>query len=297
MFEDTRKFLKYAKLPSSDDLTLKQSNKKFKDDADFRIEVPTINSFSAAKDLLSMAEQSNIIINRITETYGLFRHTKGEILNWVALARDYGCELMMSHGPRATYDTSATARSSQGQRIGYRLRGQEQIVRAIEDILRGIEYGVRNFLIYDEGLLTVVNEMRKTSKIPKEVKFKISAHCGCANPASAKMFENLGADSINPVRDLQSPMLASIRQAISIPMDCHTDNPKASGGFIRTYEIPEIIKITAPVYLKSGNSALNEHGAVVSKSQIEQMVTQINVVLEMINRYHPEATQSKNKPY
>jgi hypothetical protein len=293
MIENTRKFLKNINMPSGDDMQLLPSGKKFKDGADFRIEVPTINSFTAAHDLLQMADKSNITINRITETYGIFRHAKNEIVDWVALTKDYGCELMMSHGPRATYDTSATAQSLQGQRIGYRLRGQEQIIRAIEDIKRGIDYGVRNFLIYDEGLLFLLNEMRKSDQLPNEVQFKVSAHCGCSNPLSAKVFESLGANSLNPVRDLQLPMLAAIRQAIDIPLDCHTDNPKASGGFIRTYEVPDIVKIAAPVYLKSGNSALSEHGIVISKSHIEQMIRQILVVLEMIERYSPSAIQSK----
>ena len=49
-------------------------------------------------------------------------------------------------------------------------------------------------------------------------------------------------------------MLASIRSAIDIPLDVHTENPKSSGGFIRHYEVPQMIKSAGPIYLKTGGS-------------------------------------------
>jgi hypothetical protein len=183
----------------------------------------------------------------------MFRHTKEEIKTMIQLCASYGCELVMSTGPRAAYDTSATASTPQGKTIGYRLRGQEQLIRAIEDILRGIELGVKSFVIYDEGLLWTLSEMKKKALLPPDTRFKISAHCGHANPAAFKVLEMLGADSVNPVRDLQLPMIAALRATVSIPIDCHTDNPAASGGFIRVYEAPEIVRVAAPVYLKTGN--------------------------------------------
>ena len=75
------------------------------------------------------------------------------------------------------------------------LRGQEQIVRAIEDIKRALHIGVRSFLLYDEGLLYIMNCLRQAEEIPKEIKFKISAHCGYSNPASIKLLESMGANS------------------------------------------------------------------------------------------------------
>jgi hypothetical protein len=187
-----------------------------------------------------------ITINRITETFGIFRHTAEEIKAYCKLCHDYGCELLLSTGPRATYDTGATVLSPQGVRVSYRLRGQEQMCRAIEDIKRGYEYGCRGFLIYDEGMLWVVNEMRKNGDLPKEIIFKTSAHLGHCNPASVRLLRDLGADSINPIRDLQIPMHAAIRQAIGdTPLDIHTDNPPGSGGFIRTFEAPEIVRVAA----------------------------------------------------
>lgn len=295
MFDNTRRYLEKFGLPGGDLWHLPTSEVTFPDGANFRIEVPTVNTIEAAASLLKEAERMNVAINRITETYGIFRHTRREIKDWVNLCQDYNCQLVMSPGPRATYDTGATVLSAQGVRIGYRLRGQEQLIRAVEDIKRAIELGVRGFLVYDEGMLWILNQMRLEGELPPEVFFKISAHCGHANPISVKLMADMGADSVNPVRDLQLPMIAAIRAAISIPLDCHTDNPPASGGFIRSYEAPEIVRIASPVYLKTGNSVVSAHGQLTTSDQGKLMARQASITLEMIDRYYPEAIQSKRE--
>ncbi|MGK7951028.1 MAG: U32 family peptidase [Xenococcaceae cyanobacterium] len=293
MFDETRAYLRNLGLPGEDLYNLPSSQLTFADGANFRVEIPTINTFEAAKALLEEANLQGITINRITETFGIFRHTRTEIRDWVNLCRDYGCQLIMSPGPRATYDTSATVQSSQGVRIGYRLRGQEQLIRAIEDIKRGIELGVKGFLVYDEGMLSVVAQMRQDGELPPDISFKVSAHCGNANPASVRLMAQLGANSVNPVRDLELPMIAAIRQAVSIPLDCHTDNPPASGGFIRSYEAPEIVRIASPVYLKTGNSVISSHGKLTSAEDGRQMAKQASITVEMVKRYCPNALQSE----
>ena len=80
------------------------------------------------------------------------------------------------------------------------------------------------FSVYDEGCLWLLNEMRKAGEIPADCHFKVSAHAGHGNPCSAKLLELIGANSVNPVRDIQLQMLAAMRQAIDIPIDIHTEN-------------------------------------------------------------------------
>jgi hypothetical protein len=151
---------------------------------------------------------------------------------------------------------------------------------------------VRGFLIYDEGMLWVVNEMRKDGALPKEIHYKCSAHLGHCNPASFKVLENLGADTINPVRDLQIPMIAALRAAVKVPIDVHTDNPPGSGGFIRVYEAPEIVRVAAPVHCKTGNSVVGGHGEMTSATDGKRMAEQAAIVIEMVSKYYPEAKQS-----
>ncbi len=292
MFEETRQYLKKIGLPTGDLYDMPTSKARFPDGGAYRIEVPTVNTAEAVGSLLETATKNGITINRVTETYGMFRHTREEIKEYCRLCHDYGAELLLSVGPRATYDTGATVLSSQGVRISYRLRGMDQVLRGVEDIKRGYDLGCRGFLIYDEGMLWLVNQMRRDGALPKEIKFKVSAHLGHCNPCSFKLLESLGADSINPVRDLQIPMIAALRAAIDAPLDIHTDNPPASGGFIRVYEAPEIVRVAAPVHCKTGNSVVAGHGQLTSASDAKKMADQASIVVEMVSKYYPEATQS-----
>jgi hypothetical protein len=292
MFEDTRNYLKKIGMPPGDLFDMPTSSARFPDGGAFRIEVPTVNTAEAVAALLSTATKNNITINRVTETYGMFRHTRDEIKEFCRLCHDYGAELLLSVGPRATYDTGATVLSAQGVRISYRLRGMEQVLRAVEDIKRGYDLGCRGFLIYDEGMLWLVGQMRKDGALPRDITFKTSAHLGQCNPCSFKLLESLGADSINPVRDLQIPMIAALRAAVKVPLDVHTDNPPGSGGFIRVYEAPEIVRVAAPVHCKTGNSVVSGHGQLTSANDGRLMADQASIVVEMVTKYLPEFKQT-----
>jgi hypothetical protein len=292
MFEETRQYLKKIGMPSGDLFDMPTSTARFPDGGAYRIEVPTVNTAESVAALLDTATKNGVVINRVTETYGMFRHTRAEIKEYCRLCNQYGAELLMSTGPRATYDTGATVLSPQGVRISYRLRGMEQVLRAVEDIKRGYDLGVRGFLIYDEGMLWLVGQMRKDGALPKDMIFKTSAHLGQCNPCSFRLLESLGADSINPVRDLQIPMIAALRAAVQVPLDVHTDNPPGSGGFIRVYEAPEIVRVAAPLHCKTGNSVVSGHGELTSASDGKKMADQATIVVEMISKYYPEAKQS-----
>jgi hypothetical protein len=293
IFDKTRQFLVKLGMPAGDAFDLPTSDKRFADGAHFRVEIPTINTAVACKALLEEADKLGVTINRIDETYGAFRHTLQELKEYVAICKHYNVSLNLSVGPRAAYDTSATRLSEQGRVIAYRLRGQEQVVRAIEDVKRIVEIGCRGVLVYDEGLLWVLNEMRAAGELPKNIHFKNSAHNGHGNPASFLLMERSGADSINPVRDLDLPMLSALRQTVKVPLDLHTDNPPGSGGFIRVYEAPEMVRVAAPVYLKTGNSCVSGHGQLTTASNGVDMARQASIVVEMVKRYYPEAIQSK----
>jgi hypothetical protein len=293
MMEKTRAFFKSIGLPEGDLFDLPTSTKRFPSGAHFGIEVPTMNTAAAVKALIDEAVRLGFVINRVDETYGAFRHTFMELKEYAKICKDHGASLNMSIGPRAAYDTSATRMSEQGRVIAYRLRGSEQLCRAVEDAKRICEAGIRGLLVYDEGLMWVLNEARKCGELPPEVKFKNSAHNGQGNAASFQLMRRCGADSINPVRDLSIPMLCALREAVDCPLDLHTDNPPASGGFIRVYEAPEMVRCCAPVYLKCGNSTVSAHGSLTSANDGVNMARQGHIVREMVYRYYPEAIQLK----
>lgn len=288
----TRIFLEKLGMPGGDLYNLPTSEKRFSDGAQYRFECPGIQSPKPMKVLLEEFEKKKFYIHRVTQTKGIYTLLDEEIKEMVNLAREYRVQLILAIGPRATTDTSASVLTPEGQRMGYRLRGQEQIVRAIEEVKRACRIGARNFLVYDEGCLWVLNEARKAAEIPMDCKFKLSAHAGHANPCSAKLMEAIGADSLNPVRDIQLNMLAALRQTIEIPIDIHTENPESSGGFIRHYEVPEMIRVAAPVYLKTGGSVAKTHSWDSSESDARARAKQVMLVKRVIDEYCPDALYS-----
>lgn len=272
-----------------------ESHKRFNDGGQFRFEVPGIQSPKTMAALLKESVKQNVFIHRVTQTKGIMMLTDEEIREMADLAVNYCCELFLSVGPRATYDTSATVHTKEGSRIGYRLRGFNNLVYAVEDVKRAVDLGVRGILLYDEGLLWVLNKMRNAGEIPRNVHFKLSAHAGHSNPASAKLLEENGLDSLNPVRDLQIPMIAAIRNAVDISIDLHTENPKSTGGFIRHYEVPDFIRVASPVYLKTGGSVAANHNWDTTQKEAIARIKQVRLVKRMIENYAEDAVPSPDR--
>jgi hypothetical protein len=81
---------------------------------------------------------------------------------------------------------------------------------------------------------------------------KISVMLPVANPASARVVQGLGAGTLNLPTDLTLHQIAAIRAAVDLPLDIYVEAPDNLGGFIRHHEIPELIRIAAPVYIKFG---------------------------------------------
>jgi hypothetical protein len=291
--EKTREFLEKIGLPKGDAYDLPTSEKRFSDGAQFRLEVPGIQGPSTMKTLLEELDKYGISIHRVTQTKGIWTLLDEEIEKMVEYAKQWQVELILAIGPRATTDTSASVNTPEGVRMGYRLRGQEQVIRAIEDVKRAVRLGARSFLVYDEGCLYTLNKFREAGEIPADCRFKMSAHTGHGNPCSAKLLESIGANSIHPVRDIHLQMLAAIRQAIDIPIDIHTENPKSTGGFIRHYEVPEIIRVAAPIYLKTGGAVAKTHSWDTTNEDAKKRAKQIALVMRVIKEYYPEAIISE----
>jgi hypothetical protein len=73
-----------------------------------------------------------------------------------------------------------------------------------------------------------------------------------ANAATARVLEDFGASTLNLPTDLSLQQVAAIRAAVDIPLDVYVEAPDNIGGFVRLHEIPELIRIAAPVYVKFG---------------------------------------------
>jgi hypothetical protein len=81
---------------------------------------------------------------------------------------------------------------------------------------------------------------------------KVSVMLPVANPASARVVAELGANTINLPTDLTPAQIAAIRAAVDLPLDVYVEYPDNRGGFVRFHEIADLVRVAAPVYLKFG---------------------------------------------
>ena len=292
-YKETRAWLEELGFPGADIYDENYvSDKTFPDGGQYRFEVPGIQGPKVMKTLLEELDRLGLYIHRVTQTKGIMFLTDEEIAEMVSYAKQWEVDLILAIGPRATNYTSASVKTEEGMRMGYRLRGQDQVVRAIEEVKRGVRLGVRGFLVYDEGCLDVLNQLRAAGKLPADVHFKMSAHSGHGNTCSGKLIQKLGADSFNPVRDIQIQMMAALRAGLDIPLDWHTENPKSSGGFIRHYEVPEMVRVGAPMYLKTGGSVAANHSWESTEADAKKRAKQIALVKRIMDEQYPEAKLS-----
>ena len=159
-------------------------------------------------------------------------------------------EVIITPGPRSGWDTGRQLVTPEGSLSGLRFRGADQLRYVVSDILRAVELGFRGFLVLDEGLLWLLSRMREGGDLPGDVVFKVSIFAGHGNPAGARVLEELGANTFNPLADLSLPQLAAIRQAVRIPLDLHIYLTDSFGGFNRFYEGPEMARVCSPCYFK-----------------------------------------------
>jgi hypothetical protein len=224
--------------------------------------------------------------------------TDEEITEMLAIGRKAGIEVNLFIGPRATFDVGAQAYSTAGKALGLSLRGADQLVFAMLDVKRAVRLGLRSILVSDLGILEIIAKMRAAGELPADLIIKTSVMMAPANPASTRILEVLGADTINIPSDLTLPQIAAIREAISVPIDFYVEAPDNIGGFIRHYEIPELIRVAAPIYLKFGLK--NAPDVYPSGSHIENTVIALSrervrraeIACEMIARYCPDAVMS-----
>jgi hypothetical protein len=248
---------------------------------------------------LKESDRLGLTIHRISQGSGIMLQTDEEIKEMCEMTAERGMELSLFVGPRGSWDVSAGPLTPGGKSQGIRHEGSDQLVYAMEDLKRGAALGLRGALVADEGLLLLTKEMKKYGQLPEDFVVKVSVQMGSANPVSVKLMEDIGADTYNVPPALTLSKLAAIRQSINIPIDLYVEVPDTFGGFLRYYEIPEIIRVLAPVYIKFG---LRNHPDVYPSgkqwestniSLAQERVRRAAIGIQMIERYYPEAKTSK----
>ena len=282
-------------LPVGDANDLPESPLRFPDGAHYRIEIPSVEGPRVFAAVLEEAARLRVPIHRVSQGSGIMLLTDAEILEMARLGQEAGAEVSLFVGPRAGWDVGAQVTAPAGKNLGARLRGMDQVIYAAEDVARACALGIRSVLIADEGLLWLVDQMKRDGLLPADLIIKVSVQMGAANPLSVRLMESLGASTYNPPTDLSLPQLAALRQTVSLPLDIYVESPDDFGGFIRYYEIPQLIRAAAPVYVKLGlrNSPnIYPTGLHLEATAINlgrERVHRAALALDIIRRYCPDA--------
>ena len=191
-----------------------------------------------------------VAVQRVSQGSGVMMLSDDELDEMVALGSERGVEVCLFLGPRGSWDPGGQALVTEAA-AGV-ARGPEAVEACLAEADRACAHGIRSLLVGDIGVLDVFARLRGSGSLPADLRFKTSAVLCAANPATAALYDRLGANTINVATDLSLGMLAAMREATGLPLDLYIESPDDLGGFVRSYEVPDIVRIAAPVHLKFG---------------------------------------------
>jgi hypothetical protein len=274
------------------------STARFPDGAHFRLEIPSVEGPAVLRAVVEEAAARGVTINRVSQGSGAMLLAGAELAEMAQIGADHGIEVSLFVGPREEWDIGRSAQAPDGGSLAGQLRGTRQLRYALDDIRRGVEHGIRGFLIADSGLLELVAELQATGELPASVVWKISAVMAPSNPVSLRQLERLGGSTVNVPSDMTLGQLAELRAASSLPIDLYVEAPDGLGGVVRGHEAADLIAVAAPLYVKLGlrnsrplyPSGLHIAGdaAVIAREKVHRA----EVTLEWIRRHGPGLVQS-----
>lgn len=275
-----------------------QSKVRFPDGADFRIEIPSVEGARVLSAVLDEARTCGVTVNRVSQGSGAMLLSEKEMREMSSIASDAGLEISLFIGPREEWGVGAMSRGPEAAALGGSVRGMRQLRYAVEDTLRAIECGIRGILIADLGLLQVLSEAKKSKQIPSDVVFKLSVMKAPSNPATLKLLESIGADTVNLPTDLTLNELSEMRSVSNIPLDLYVEAPDGLGGVVRGNEIADLVAVSSPLYVKFG--LRNSRGIYPSGAHLEndailigrEKVRRAGISLEWLKRDGREFVQS-----
>ncbi|MHB9862084.1 hypothetical protein [Streptomyces sp. YIM S03343] len=256
----------------------------------WRTEIPSCEGPEALAIILKESSLLDVPVHRISQGSGVWMLTDAEITEMVEATDERGIELCLFTGPRGSWDIGGSIRTDSGG-AGQRARGHDAVAGCVEDALRAAELGVRCLLVADEGVLWTLHRARSEGLLPADTTLKASALIGPVNPASYAVYEMLGADSINVPSDVTLGHVTEIRRVSAAPMDMYIEAPDDLGGYVRMYEVAELIRRGAPLYLKFGLSKApgiypyGHHMRDVTLATARERVRRGRLTLDLLERH------------
>lgn len=273
--------------PFSDQIPLEVTQQRFAKGGQYGVEIPVVNNMRILQTMVRLLKSEGVYATRFNETHGSFLLSDSEIQEMLCLARESGYGYTFGLGPRPEYDIKASFyRSPFGLELGRKLNNNDAIRASVEEALRLADLGCRGLIVYDIGVLRILNKMRKDGVLPQNTAFKLSSHCMVSNPMIAQMFHENGADSVTTVHDLTLPVLQEMRRmnnglVFDVPIDVY----KSKGGYIRFYELAELVQVASPIILKMGASAQGHPYDEVKESMVLERVRRVKRGLEILDQY------------
>lgn len=297
--DTARQLLADLGLPPGDRHDLPTSPLRFPDGAHLRIEIPSVEGPEALNAVIESAQTLGVPLHRVSQGSGVMLLSDAEVRQMAITGRAHNIEVCLFVGPRASWEGTAQALTPDGKLFGWRHTGMDQLVYAFSDIERAVKLGIRSVLVADEGLVWLVGQAKACDLLPSELVLKGSALLGAANPLGIRLLIESGLTTINVASDISLARLAALRQVISAPIDLYIEGPDSLGGFTRYYELPEIVRVGAPIYLKFGlrnapniyPSGVHLHQAAIQTGR--ERVHRALVGMEMLVRYGLEYSMSQ----
>ena len=275
------------------------SFQSFSDGAQYRIEIPSTETPEAFQLILDEADRIGCPVHRISQGSGIQMLSDAQIKAFASLGAERNIEVCLFTTPRANFDVGGLWNAPVGKLIQWQVRGADQIRYSLDDVFRACDLGIRSFLIADLGLIQIIKQLRNTGDLPSNLIVKSSAILAPANPASCKLLEEIGSNTINVSTDLSTAQLSAIRQAIKVPLDVYIEAPDGLGGYVRHFETPDIIQFSAPIYVKLGlrNSTdiypYGKQHETLALNLTQERVRRSKLVYDLIQREMPHAIMSK----
>jgi hypothetical protein len=242
--------------------------------------------------VLEQAAAIGLRIDRVSQGSGIMLLSDDELDELAVLGREHDVEVCLFLGPRGAWDAGGQAIVNEAA-AGV-ARGPEAVEACVAEVRRACAHGIHSVLVGDVGVLDVLARLRADGILPRELIFKTSAILCAANPATAALLDRLGADTINVATDLEVGMLAAIRSVTEKPLDVYVEVPDDMGGFVRSYLVPDIVRVAAPVHVKVGlrnatgvypSGVHLEHGAAI---QAREKVRRAALLERLIRELTPE---------
>jgi hypothetical protein len=273
------------------------SDARFADGLRYRVEIPSVEGPRVLEAVLEEAERRSVPVRRVSQGSGVMMLTDDEIRELASLGASAGVEVSLFLGPRGAWDTGGQALVTAA--AGGAARGSAGVAACVAEAERGVALGIRSFLVADLGVLATLGELRRDGRLPANLVLKTSVLLPCANAATARALEELGATTINVATDLSPEQLGELRGACSAPLDVYVEVPDDQGGFVRFYEVPDVVRLAAPVYVKLGlRNAPNIYPSGLHLEELavklgRERVRRAELVLRLLEERAPELVEGR----